>query len=332
MTRVALRGLKGRLISSSVDAYVLSLETANRLSVRYRIEGFCFLLVNAWELLLKSRIIELHGKDRIFLPKKPRQNRETLTLDTCINLVYARQDDPVRCNLVKVSEFRNKAVHLVFGEVTSEVMSLFQSCVINYHNALTAWFGISLSDVVPAGMMTVVYDRSPDNFDLTSKMLRVRLGTEAVEFLSRFQAEIQAERQSLGHPIEFSSVVNYSLSSIHNRNKADVLVSSDSNGSPIGFVPVPKDSSLTHPLRAKECREKINERLAGRYTFNSHDMKCICAVHDNAKLKNFYYRNTITNVPQYNSAFVDWVVGEFERDSGFFATTRLAYRSRGVVT
>ena len=48
-------GLKGRLLNKSVDAYVLALETINRLSIQYRLEAFCYLICNAWELLLKGK-------------------------------------------------------------------------------------------------------------------------------------------------------------------------------------------------------------------------------------------------------------------------------------
>src|SRR3989304_3042768 len=41
-----------------VEAYILALETINRLSVQYRVETFCYLICNAWELMLKAKIIE----------------------------------------------------------------------------------------------------------------------------------------------------------------------------------------------------------------------------------------------------------------------------------
>jgi hypothetical protein len=51
-------GLKGRLVDKSVEGYILALETINRLSIQYRVETFCYLICNAWELLLKAKILE----------------------------------------------------------------------------------------------------------------------------------------------------------------------------------------------------------------------------------------------------------------------------------
>ena len=48
--------LKDCLIDKSVEAYVLALETINRLTIQYRLESFCFLFCNAWELLLKAKM------------------------------------------------------------------------------------------------------------------------------------------------------------------------------------------------------------------------------------------------------------------------------------
>ena len=52
-------GLKGQLVEKSVDAYVLALETINRLSIKYRVESFTHLICNAWELLLKARVLDV---------------------------------------------------------------------------------------------------------------------------------------------------------------------------------------------------------------------------------------------------------------------------------
>lgn len=63
-------GLKGRLLNKSVEAYVLSLETINRLSIQYRLETFCYLICNAWELLLKAQIIVEKGNHRFIYYRK----------------------------------------------------------------------------------------------------------------------------------------------------------------------------------------------------------------------------------------------------------------------
>jgi len=59
-----MKHLTRNLIDNSIEAFVLALETINRPSVKYRMEAFCFLYCNSWELLMKARLL-LEGK-RIF--------------------------------------------------------------------------------------------------------------------------------------------------------------------------------------------------------------------------------------------------------------------------
>ena len=76
-------GLKGRLVDKSIEGYILALETINRLSIQYRVETFCYLICNAWELLLKAKILHDAGKDpdAIYRGKKKSGERpEALSL------------------------------------------------------------------------------------------------------------------------------------------------------------------------------------------------------------------------------------------------------------
>jgi Protein of unknown function (DUF3644) len=74
-------GNKGRLLAKSVEAYLLALETINRLTVTYRIETFCALMCNAWELLLKAKILEDTGdRKAIYRPREPGTRRRSITL------------------------------------------------------------------------------------------------------------------------------------------------------------------------------------------------------------------------------------------------------------
>jgi hypothetical protein len=63
-----MRRLTKSLIDSSIVAYILALETVNRPSVKYRMEAFCFLFCNAWELLMKAKL--LHEGRNIFYKKR----------------------------------------------------------------------------------------------------------------------------------------------------------------------------------------------------------------------------------------------------------------------
>jgi hypothetical protein len=180
-------GLKGQPVEKSVDAYVLALETINRLSIKYRVESFSNLVCNAWEILLKARLLDTEkSRNAIYFKNKRNERKRTLSLRDCVARVIPHEKDPVRRNLEKVAELRDNAMHFVTSEVPRDVLLLFQACVINYHKKLNEWFGMSLADRVSVGMMTIVYDLSPGNFDLTSATLQRRIGMDVAKYLQAF--------------------------------------------------------------------------------------------------------------------------------------------------
>lgn len=94
--RVGNPGLKGKLVEKSIEAYILSLETINRLSAKYRIESFTYLICNSWELLLKAKIISDSGdKGSIYFKKVKDKNRRSLALRDCLNKVFPHDNDPI---------------------------------------------------------------------------------------------------------------------------------------------------------------------------------------------------------------------------------------------
>ena len=47
-----------RLVNKSIEAFLMGLEVYNKPTIKYRVEGFSFFIVNAWELLLKAEMLK----------------------------------------------------------------------------------------------------------------------------------------------------------------------------------------------------------------------------------------------------------------------------------
>ena len=138
-----MKRLTRDLRENSIEAFILALETVNRPSVKYRMEAFCFLFCNAWELLMKAKI--LNDGNKIFYRKKRKQPRRSLSLDDCLNCVFTSESNPIKLNIKTIHELRNNAIHLVIPFIPIDIMGLFQAGVLNYPQVLQDWFGISLS-------------------------------------------------------------------------------------------------------------------------------------------------------------------------------------------
>ena len=317
-------GLKGRLVDKSVDAYVLALETINRLSIRYRVETFCYLICNAWELLLKAKILEDSGKkDAIFYKSQKGKPKRSLSLRDCLEQVIPDKLDPERRNIERIADLRDESVHLVFTGVPRDALCLFQAGVINYHKRLSEWFQVALSDRVHVGMMSIVYDMEPQHGDLSDKRLRRELGKDAADFLTRYCSEIRQEFEQLQRPAEFSIGIEYRLVLTDKPGDADIVLSRGLAGDTVTqIVEVPKDPSKSHPLRQKEVLEQIQTALKG-VEINQHDMRCVNNVHRIKTRSEFFYQGKVKGSPgQYSPTYVNWLIRQFQNDPNFFEKAR----------
>jgi Protein of unknown function (DUF3644)/EC042_2821-lke REase len=317
-------GLKGQLVDKSVDAYILALETINRLSIKYRVESFTHLVCNAWELLLKARLLDtLKAREAIYYKKSGSGIRRTLSLRDALARVVPNDKDPVRRNLEKVVELRDDATHFVISEVPRDVLLLFQACVINYHKKLNEWFSVSLGDRVTVGMMTIVYDRSPAGFDLSSASMQRRLGKDVAKYLSAFQSSLKKEFDDLGKPSEYSIGLEYKLVLSKKPGEADIVLNAGEAGHAGTIVHVAKDPAITHPFRQKELVVAVNDALGGGALINQFDIQCMDKAHGVKKRPEWYYKGKVAGSPsQYSDGFKDWLVDRFAQDQEFFQKAR----------
>ncbi len=323
-------GLKGQLVDKSVDAYVLSLETINRLSVKYRVECFVWLVCNAWELLLKARIVDIEkSNEPIYYGRKRGEPKRTLSLRDALSRVYPSSKEPVRRNLERVASLRDEAAHLVISEVPRDVLLLFQACVINYHKKLVEWFGVSISDRVSVGMMTVVYDMSPNEFDVGGAALQRRIGRDAAKYLTGVKADIHREFEELGKSPEYSIGVEYKLVLTKQPGDADIVLNSGDFGRAGAVVQVAKDSSVSHPYRQKELLSVLNDRLSLTTPVNPYDVQCVNKKHSVKSRPEWFYQGKVAgSPPQYSEALLEWLISRQQQDTDFFVAARRSIKNK----
>jgi Protein of unknown function (DUF3644)/EC042_2821-lke REase len=317
-------GLKGQLLNKSIEAYILALETINRLSITYRVETFAYLICNAWELLLKARLLHLAGNNRaaIYYKRQKKEDKRTLALRDCVDKIFCDPQDPVRRNIELIADLRDQAVHLVISQVPREVLALFQASVINYHKFLGNWFSVSLSDRVSVGMMTIVYDFKPEEFDISSPILRKKMGAETARYLTQYQAQLKAEFENLGKVAEFSISLDYRLTLIKS-GSPDIELILGQGGEVTNIVEVAKDSGRSHPHRQKDVVALINAALPSGETIKPYDIQCIVKVFNVKKNAAYYYQCSVPSSPaQYSQAFVDYVLTQYKNKPDFFEQTR----------
>ena len=236
------------LLEKSEEAYLLALELINKPTIKYRTEGFCFFICNAWELLLKAFIIRRENDiNAIDFKHKPNQ---TLGLQECMEKVFTSTTDYTKSNLNYIREIRNKSTHSYLPEYDFTFAPVFQRCVSNYNQFVKKHFPeFPINNQITA-------------FVALSNLPRDSSSTLALNPKTLFQYEMLNEKISTDTNEE-SIVQTIKLVSTKKSKDADVKFSiSDDTDDSAHFIHVPKDVNSTHPYSAKEAVKKIKETIS----------------------------------------------------------------------
>ena len=117
---------KQRLVDKSIEAFILGLEIYNKPTIRYRVEGFSFFVVNAWELMLKAHM--LNKGMSIYYKDNPER---TISIEVALRKIYPDVNTRIRINLEKIIELRNISTHYITEDYEQKYVPLFQACVLN---------------------------------------------------------------------------------------------------------------------------------------------------------------------------------------------------------
>lgn len=160
------------LADKAVSAATAALEIYNKPNFAYREESFAILMLNAWELLLKARVLAENSNDPKSIeswqhftkkdgtrsvrrqPERSRSgNIKTVSMDRAAGLVrsYAVKNinDTCAANLALLTEIRDTAVHFRHDDLglAVKVHEVGTASVRNFVTALEVWFELSLDEM-----------------------------------------------------------------------------------------------------------------------------------------------------------------------------------------
>lgn len=321
-----MRRLTRNLRESSIDAFVCALGLINQVSVSYRTHAFVILLCNAWELLMKAKLYNDTGK--IYYPKRRNEPRRSLSMNDCLKKCFPNPNDPMRLNLEKLIELRDQAVHLVIPFVPPDIMGLFQANVLNFAAILEAWFAVRLTERVPLGMLSLVYDVDPSLHNLSSPRVKRQTVKEQRDWLEAFQHSIASQADELGKASEeFYIPITLKLALVKHEQDADVTISSGPGGKKALVVDRWRDWDNTHPYRQKDVIEQVNKQLGRKWIINQYDVLVVRRKYDVESNEAFCHKSRLPGrSAQYSTKFVNWLVSQYEEDSNFFDEARHWYR------
>jgi hypothetical protein len=169
-----------KLLNRSNAAMLAAIEIFNKPKFEYREEAFAILSINAWELLLKAKIVADSPKgERAIYDAKPRERngrtsqkqyieRTASGLPRTIPLKVAVQRLQAKClpaevavNLSAMRELRDSVIHahVLSPLLGQKVLEIGTACVRNYVVLAQRWFGLDLREwklsLMPIGFIDV---------------------------------------------------------------------------------------------------------------------------------------------------------------------------------
>lgn len=178
MSRIAR---SARLLKNAEAALISAIEIYNKPAFGYREETFAILALNAWELLLKAKVLAQHNNAlsslHVYTTKKLASgamskkkfvkvnrtgNKMTIGIEASIDLLTKKGvavPEPVRKNLEALTEIRDNAVHYINASpaLAKQVLEIGTACLRNFIELGKLWLDLDLSSyslyLMPIGFL-----------------------------------------------------------------------------------------------------------------------------------------------------------------------------------
>ena len=306
-----------RLVDKSVEAFILSLEVYNKPTIKYRVEGFSFFIVNAWELMLKAELIN-RGIDIYY-----RDTDRSLSVSDALKKVYPDKNTRVRLNLEKIIELRNISTHYITEDYEGKYVPLFQACVLNYVNEIKRFHEIDITEIISKNFMTLTSSYEP----LDNEQIKLKYSPEVAEKFIQQANEIEILNKTYDSD-KFAINIKQNLYITKKRDEADftVAVSKDSKNR-VEIVKELKDPSNTHNYSyntiltvISEKMSRDNVRIDYEKGFNSYVLNLVIDFYDVKNESKYAYKHKIGRQEQYtySQQFVDFIYDEIKKNSQHF--------------
>lgn len=318
-----MENLSERLIKKSIEAFITGLELYNKPTLRYRIEGFSFFVCNAWELMLKSKLLS-DGKS-IYFRDSPKR---TIDLSKAVSLIYTNDKDPLRVNLTKIINLRNTSTHFITEDYETAYAPLFQSTVINYTKELKRLFDEDITQYIPQNFLTL----SVNLDNLSNVDIKNKYTPELAEKLITMRDDIDVSDDLVNQSSKYAIPIENKLYITKKTSEADFVVTVDrSSNTSIRIARELRDPSKTHQFLFNNVRDAVQKRIDEenipfsyikqngeiRSIFTTGDLNLFIKFYDIKKNTKYSYAHVLgtgkTITYSYSQALVDFIITEIKK-------------------
>ncbi|NLY09403.1 MAG: DUF3644 domain-containing protein [Tissierellia bacterium] len=307
-------GLSKRLVKKSIEAFILGLEIYNKPTIKYRIEGFSFFICNAWELMLKAKLI--NENKNIYYNNSPDR---TLSLNETINKVYTDKYTRIRLNLEKIIDLRNISTHYITEDYEFKYVPLFQACVLNYINELNRFHNEDISNYIAQNFLHITTNYEP----LTNEQIKMKYSPEIAEKFIKLGNEIDVLSNEYNSD-KFAIPMVQKLYITRKKADADFEVSIDKDSdNKVQIIKQLTDPADTHKYSFNNLVTAVSENLRKNNIvidnpqgFTNHVLKLFNTFYSAKDNPDFSYCHTIGNNEQftYSEKYRDFILSEIKKN------------------
>lgn len=309
-----MENLLEKLVNKSVEAFIVGLELYNKPTLRYRIEGFSFFIINAWELMLKAELLK--RGESVYYKDNPDR---TLSVSIVIEKLYPDKHQNLRINLEKIIDLRNTSTHYITEDYEIKYAPLFQACVLNFVNEINRYHKVDITKYIAQNFLTISSSYEP----LTNEQIKLKYPAEIAEkFIQQandidvLMTEITSEKFAIG--------IKQNLYITRKKSEADFVVSIEKGSkNHVEVVKDLKDPSDTHKYSYSNVITAVQKRLGKKsikidYSkgFNTYVLKLIIDFYNIKSDSMYAYKHQIGKNEQYSYSelFVEFIVNEIQKN------------------
>lgn len=313
------------MLEKSEEAFLIAIEIYNKPTINYRIEGFSFFICNAWELLLKARLVQ-EGKS-IYYSDKP--NR-TISLSRCVSIVFTNDKDPIRKNLEIIINLRNISTHFIIKEMDSIYFPFMQANVLNYSQKLFDFFGRDITNKINSSFMTLVTNHE----DVSEENILSRYGDIIFSKYSKLKSETTSLINDNASD-KLAIVFDLNLRAVKDKEQAKLTFRFAKDAlEPAKVITKVKDPNLTHNFTQKRVIEIVTENLKRRnieLKINQYELKLIVDKFNLKSNDKYYYLHEMTGRWGCSQQLIDFITNLLYKDPNILDTIKLELKEKGKV-
>lgn len=302
-----LKNITRSFLKKSKEAYKLAIEIFNKPTIQYRSEGFCFFICNAWDLLLKAKIVEEKGIEYIYRENK---KNETKSLIDLLNYAIPSRTDYTRKNIETVYSLRNQATHFILKEFDIVYAPIFQACVINYSNKFFDYFGCyPMND--KNNYIVLVSDVSQINQATIMKKYNKASAKMLIKALEEIKENNNSEKFSMDLNVDLKMRLE------RNKSKADInFAYTNDSQEAISTIEKYVDMSKKYEYTYTTLEKSLKEKFGTIPFFNSKNLATYCKRNSVYENSDYFYKHIegSTAFKKYSKQFLDVLIIEFQND------------------